>query len=399
MSLHSENSSSTIPTLLYWNKSKETSNEMYFWEHDLGKKLLIYPGLVIILTGILGNLLVLVIMRHKRPYTSTTIFLLNLAAADLLVSVNGMSLRVFPRAMFDFDIAKKHVLLCQFWFFINHSAKTISSWTLVVITIERAIVVCQPLKTKQLCSARRAKVITFIIIAICPCFYIHYFWTLGTYEVIQDGVLVTVPSCVIQTHTVALKTYTQQIRPWQDFVVRFAAPFTILLICNIIMIRQLVQSRKQREKLSTGFTKKTSSSSYGVSSVTVMLLTVSFTYLVCITPMQVLYYIDKAAPFEKPVTNHSQAVATIRWALAIDMYYINHAINFVLYCVTGAGFRKEVARYFGCWKKQRGKYSKGKDGKSTIEPTNTMFTISQTAVNRMSTTSLNVSVETLDTKL
>ena len=73
-----------------------------------------------------------------------------------------------------------------------------------------------------------------------------------------------------------------------------------------------------------------------------MLLTVSFAHLICISPMQIMYLIDKSDPFGWKMRHRWQALVALRWSFAIDIYYANHAINFILYCISGREFRQNL---------------------------------------------------------
>ena len=118
-----------------------------FWEYRLSMQLQAYIGPLIVLTGVVGNSLCIATLTFAKV-TSTAVFLINLAWADLTVTVVGQLCRVFPNTMFGFDTARYHPWICKIWFFLNHSAATISSWTLVAVSIERVIVVFLPFRVR-----------------------------------------------------------------------------------------------------------------------------------------------------------------------------------------------------------------------------------------------------------
>lgn len=193
------------------------------------------------------------------------------------------------------------------------------------------MVVYQPFKARQILDTFKAKIVLFLIYTLSVCFHLHCIW---------NNVTIQVPSCSIQKNTLVMEIYMTKIRPWQDFVLRTAAPFLILLICNLLIIIKLVHEDKRVKTM-----KATTNKEGELRGLAIMLLTVSFAHLMCVLPLQIMYFIDSTDPLGKPVTTPSQAKSTIKWAVAIDLYYINHSINFVLYCLSGRAFRKDYKKY------------------------------------------------------
>ena len=56
-------------------------------------------------------------------------------------------------------------------------------------------------------------------------------------------------------------------------------------------------------------------------------------------------FIWYSGPFGK-VISIEQQYRYIYWAIAIDMYYLNHAINYILYLISGREFRKHLCQLF-----------------------------------------------------
>lgn len=321
-----------------------SSTRPYFWEYELGRNLLLYPSIIIIIVGIVGNMLVLFVLVHKKPYSSTTIYLLNLAVADLIVIVIAPTLRSLPIALSDYDITKENVHMCHFWFFMNHTSKTMSRWTLVAIAVERVIVVYKPFKAKQICSPMAAKWTVFIINVLSFACYVHYFWTYGRVSHVLNNITVEIASCTVLKSNPTMEFYVTKVKPWQDFFLRAAAPFAILFVCNIVIVKTLISVSRERKQL-----RMTSNTGNVKTSLSGLLLALSTVYIICIAPLLIMFFIDDTWPFSRAVTTRSQAVASIRWAIAIDMDYTNHAVNFILYCLTSSEFRKDFKKYI--WSK------------------------------------------------
>ncbi|ELU09892.1 hypothetical protein CAPTEDRAFT_207681 [Capitella teleta] len=310
-----------------------------FWEYRAGLLFQAYGGIVVVILGFFGNILTLAVLTTSYSMNSSTIFLIQLAASDLGVICVGQLSRNFPRSWTGYDTASQHPWMCKLWFFINHSFKTISGWTLAAVTIERVIVVYMPLKAKRYCTKDRAKLAIVIIDILCMGSYLHYFWTYGsTYD--SFGNLEA--GCTIMKHIPELSFYITQVRPWQDLFMRTGGPFFVLLVCNCLIVAKLIQHAKNRKKMTGGSDIDESQT----KSMTRMLLTVSFAFLCLISPMQIMYLVDRSDPYGWVITERWQAIASMRWGVTAPLYYLNHAINFLLYCLSGREFRRAFSLMF-----------------------------------------------------
>ena len=233
--------------------------------------------------------------------------------------------------------------ICSSWFFINHSAKTISGWTLVAVPMERTLLVYWPLKARTITARKYTFAVTVSICFFCSIIYIHYFGSYGRkYEVI-DGEKVLTATCTVNAEGEVLSYYMTYIRPYQDLLIRSAIPFLFLLVCNILIIARLAHQQKtKRAKMKSTDEETNKRKEAQMKSITAMLLAISFTHLICIAPMQIMYIVDGSDPFGWTITEQWQAEVALRWGFAISVYYLNHAINCILYIVSSSEFRKDV---------------------------------------------------------
>ena len=174
--------------------------------------------------------------------------------------------------------------VCKSWFFVNHSAKTISGWTLVSVTFERLLVVYFPLKVKSICTRKIAFRTLAFISTLGTLVHLHYFWSYGPSYKEVNGTYVVTATCSVSHEYPELEFYMAHIRPWQDFLLRSAIPFSLLLLCNIMILCKMYLESRSRRNL----TQSSNDSDTTMKSLTPMLLTVSFIYLFCISPMQIM---------------------------------------------------------------------------------------------------------------
>ena len=81
------------------------------------------------------------------------------------------------------------------------------------------------------------------------------------------------------------------------------------------------------------------------SNITVMLLMVSFTFLVLTSPVVIVLLYKRY--YWLPATPAERAQARLTHAIVDNLMYTNHAINFLLYCISGRRFREELKRLLG----------------------------------------------------
>ena len=72
---------------------------------------------------------------------------------------------------------------------------------------------------------------------------------------------------------------------------------------------------------------------------------VSCIFILLTLPIMLFIVIDKI-DFERPSIVERTNCKSVVWAFVNLFMYVNHSINFVLYCLTGSKFRTELATLF-----------------------------------------------------
>ncbi|CAF1443375.1 unnamed protein product [Adineta steineri] len=130
---------------------------------------------IVFIVGTIGNLLVIIVIQRNRSMrTVTNMFIMNLAAADLLVLVFCLPATVVQ------DVTKTWffgLALCKFVNYVQNMSISVSVLTLMAISIERYQAIVHPLKfsgTKQ-----RARILILSV------------WILSLLLVLPDVILMT----------------------------------------------------------------------------------------------------------------------------------------------------------------------------------------------------------------
>ncbi|XP_004624578.1 cholecystokinin receptor type A [Octodon degus] len=101
---------------------------------------------LIFLLSVLGNTLVItVLIRNKRMRTVTNIFLLSLAASDLMLCLFCMPFNLIPSLLKDFIFGSA---LCKTTTYFMGTSVSVSTFNLVAISLERYGAICKPLQSR-----------------------------------------------------------------------------------------------------------------------------------------------------------------------------------------------------------------------------------------------------------
>ena len=252
-----------------------------------------------------------------------------MAIFDLLVLVTGI-IPEWLEAMEIIVVKETHPATCKVEKFVTYTVSDTAIWILVIFTIDRFIAVCFPLAKTEVCKPRRAKFYCLGLFLIAISKNLHVFWTRGLeFEEGVDGYLVFRSNC--GRPTPEYKHFEKFIRPWIVFTLVSVLPFVVILVCNISIIRALVRAKKlhRGDKIQTSQEKT-------YMQMTAMCLSASFAFLFFITPSIVLVI---GRPYWKDAPAYDIAKAIIN-----QMTYVNHSINFFLYCVSGRRFRLQLLK-------------------------------------------------------
>jgi len=330
--------------------------------------------------GIIGNIMMLIVLLHRRTKKSpTTVFLTVIACSDLLTLIT-----ITPRwtliYLFRIDIRHFGNFMCKLHWFLSYVAPNISVWNLVAVTIERLVVTVLPYKAKQYFTNQRAIKVSVGIIVILSLIHTHIMYGFSLKELsipaqsnneinptivgcndTESGLNITCSptvSNVSNPHSaisvkvcwifnVGYLDFYNTIQSVLMLAIYLICPVTVFVVCGVIVVLKVANSmRKSRTSKNKSDAPKKNMS----SQVTVTVLLINTAFIVCTTPLQV--FIAGLKNWVDPVKGMTP-LQEVAWAIANQMFYINHAINFLLYFMTGQKFRKQWLNIFICKSKEK----------------------------------------------
>ena len=243
------------------------------------------------------------------------------------------------------ELRELHPQVCKWEKFSFYVAIDCSIWLLTTFTFDRCIAVCFPLVRVRYYKHRHIYTAVTAVTIVSILFNIHVFWTRGAeYCEAEDGSRNLYTNCGYPD--AAAEKFEYHIKPWLTLSLANIAPFILILLFNIAIIRSIFKSpvRKSSTASKYGATNglttngKTKKTSYSQS--TFMCIAASATFLFCITPGIVLFV-------GRPRWEEGNGYEAAK-AISDQLTNVNHSANLFLYCLTGQRFRKQLLTIFKC---------------------------------------------------
>ncbi|CAF1323009.1 unnamed protein product [Adineta ricciae] len=314
-----------------------------------------YICLTIFIIGVIGNFLsVLVFSRPSLRHRSCAVYFLALAITDIASLIASFIDTVLP-SYSHFNLTAKSLFICKLNPLMVYFTTDLSNFLLAVASIDRAVSIQCPLKSKRFCRARIAIYIIFLMSVIFLFINGHIFWG---FEIIPAtpthfGCVPSNRKIVFENEVYSI-TYERfyQIFDSLDMLFAVVIPFVVMLICNIIiLIRVLTSRRSIRTIMTTALhSKKHRKRHEKEKQLTVMLLGSAAAFLVFTLPTEIN---DTIRVFTPSNTSHNKGVIALITAIFIAMGQLNHAIHFYIYTLTGGVFRNELIQLFSLSKPKR----------------------------------------------
>jgi hypothetical protein len=326
-----------------------------FWDYGL---------LFLLILGLIGNSLTILVMRSKRMRHSNAVkFITVMAISDiilLLIKFIANIQKLYKLPVYNF------CLLIQA---VPQAAAFISVWLIILTTIERMIAVTRPLKVTQIFSSKRCKIIislmiiAFSLLSSTLMLCIHYSPQMPYYCRIRGTIE---GNCFI---------YYNYIFPWFRLLLGSLIPSIICITLNIIIItflyRALInrknittsnkqqQHQQQEEESTEMITTRTNTRLRRFSSshpqqqqqqqqstmpskerqITIMLVCISVSFVILTLP----YGIVEILRHHKSRGSSNLKISRKMLRACMFLLDINHATNFILYCLTAQRFRNELS--------------------------------------------------------
>lgn len=305
------------------------------WESRLGLSLVKYVQLILVIVGTIGNgLSVAVLLRRRMRNTSVNVYLACLAFADTAVLyLSGF--KTWLRVVTDIELLHLSGFSCKLLTFLFMTALHASAWFVVLVTADRFVVVWIPFKATTICTRRRGCIASCVMMTAVVIYNLHLLWNVD---------LFIVPPANKVRQCVGANGNSFMNGPYEVMkLVSYAfVPFVLVLLMNIGIIVKICKHSKQQPKFVLRYDLVTDKRVVrSRQQLTVMLLVVSFTWLILPTPFTLISIFPVSTPDDQ-----ARAKQLLAKVICFLLLYLNHSINFFLYCIAGRKFRVELVCMF-----------------------------------------------------
>ncbi|CAF3277543.1 unnamed protein product [Rotaria socialis] len=318
-----------------------------FYQHVTEIIVYKYICLTIFIIGVIGNLLsVLVFSRASLRHRSCAIYFLALAITDIASLFASFIDTVLP-SYNNVSLTMKSLFICKLNPLMVYFTTDLSNFLLAVASIDRAVSIQCPLKSKQFCRARIA--IYIIIIMALTVLFIngHIFWGFELIDEQSQRFCSPSKTKIIYYNEPNSITYDRFYAIFDSLDMLFAVvfPFVVMLICNLIILIRVITSRRSISTIltTTVQSKKTRKRHEKERQLTVMLLGSAAAFLVFTLPTEIN---DTVRAFRPSNLSQPKGAMALMTAVFIAMEQLNHAIHFYIYTLTGRVFRNELIQLF-----------------------------------------------------
>ena len=230
---------------------------------------------------------------------------------------------------------------CKLGYFIYYFCRFYSPTVLTLMSVEKFFALYFPLKTRSICTVKTAKWVTSIsaLVFLAFCCQIFVITSISALVFLafccQIFVIADVRFYYNYSYCKWVKVPNSYIKiiTYIDGLFYSFVPFTVMLTVNTAIIYKYLKTKWENRHGTTESTNQALSKS--AMKGTAMLITVSVMFL-CLTFPLVLSYAITLVP------------DPVMYSVIVLLFYSNHSINGVLYCIVGTRFRQELVNTLCC---------------------------------------------------
>lgn len=318
-----------------------------FLDYRISVGLVKYVSPIILVVGTLGNAMSFAVLRTRAFRGCPVGFTLSaLAVVDASVLYTSL-MRQWLLSLTDRHLDVRELFWsvgCKVHMLLTYYLQQLSSWTLVVLTIERSCCVCLPLLAKTFCTRFKVRLLWVAIVGLLFFINAHFLWTAEyALQPRSEAVNSTSLICYIGPR---FHPFFYKVWYWLDFTLVSVLPFVFILTGNIIIIASIVRGARVRrlELHQHPVSSKVIPRRSTMTSSTAMLIGVSAMFFLTTTPSTVYFLL--VDQFLSNWSAQNEARAQLVFVVTNLLYYTNNAVNFLLYCVTGTRFRRALISVF-----------------------------------------------------
>ncbi|NXR12436.1 OPRD protein, partial [Semnornis frantzii] len=271
--------------------------------------------------------------RYTKMKTATNIYIFNLALADALAT----STLPFQSAKYLMETWPFGELLCKVVLSIDYYNMFTSTFTLTMMSVDRYVAVCHPVKALDFRTPAKAKVINVCIWVLSSLIGVPIM-VMAARRAPSSSLCALSPAdgvvlCMLQFPEPPI--YWDTVTKICVFIFAFMVPILVITICYGLMILRL-----QSVRLLSGSKEKDRS----LRRITRMVLVVVAAFIVCWAPIHIFVIVWTLVDIDK---KNPYVLASLHFCIALG--YTNSSLNPVLYAFLDENFKRCFREFCVPW--------------------------------------------------
>ncbi|XP_063399503.1 probable G-protein coupled receptor B0563.6 [Mytilus trossulus] len=289
--------------------------------------------------GIFGNAISLIVLCQQKGKKATNYCLMALAISDLLLLVNAFFFSVLNIYIYNSPIEGtnfKNSLFPTYGIYFTLVTARITSLMTTLLSVERFVAVHFPMKAKFICNKKTTLVAIIVIYLITIVLFLPFPFKYNIVYRVKNNISYTL---VVRNRSLS-DNFCALYGLAMNIIFRFT-PIILILLLNFKIMNIVWKTRRIRESISL----QNEGQSQEQRKITIMLLVVTFTFIICILPGAINSLLQLAWKGYSRLgksRNFQQLLSYITFLLEAT----NSALNFVIYMALSARFYAKYKEIF-----------------------------------------------------